>query len=72
MRANIQGVDVIGKAFEREREARFWPVWDRGFTVVRAAVFKCVCCDKERRSEERREPESEVCIRCERAAGFRN
>src|SRR4051812_41273658 len=64
--------DTIGKAFAREREARFWPVWPTGAVVMHAAIFKCVCCDKHRRSDERREPDSEVCIRCERAAGYLN
>lgn len=72
MRANIQVVDRIGRAFARERRAKFWPVWPSGVVVVHAAIFKCVCCDKQRRSDERREPESEVCIRCERAAGYLN
>jgi len=64
--------DTIGKAFAREREARFWPVWQTGVVVMHAAIFKCVCCGKQRRSDERREPKSEVCIRCVRAAGYLN
>jgi len=64
--------DRIGRAFARERKAGFWPVWQPGILLVHAAIFKCVCCGKERRTEDRREPESEVCVRCVRAAGFDN
>ena len=62
---------MIGKAFSREREHRrvLWPPTE--FHSARARVFRCVCCGRPRREEERREPESEVCVRCVRAAGFR-
>jgi len=33
-------------------------------------TFKCVCCGRNRKAEEQREPQSEVCVRCVRAAGF--
>jgi len=72
MNANLQATDRIAKAFAREREARFWPVWQSGVVVVHAAVFKCLCCERQRRNAERREPESEVCIHCVRAAGYWN
>jgi hypothetical protein len=64
--------DAIARAFkrEREREARFWPVWQPDFVVMRPAEFKCVCSARNRKAEERREPESEMCVRCVRAAGF--
>ena len=72
MRANIQAVDRIGRAFARERKAGFWPVWPSGLVVAHAAIFKCVCCGKTRGTRDRREPESEVCTQCMRAAGFNN
>ena len=70
MRANVQAVDRIGKAFAREQEAGRWPVWGPELVIVAPAVFRCVCCGGNRRTEERREPQSEVCVRCVRAAGF--
>ena len=75
MKSGFEGrgvLDRIGRAFAREREARFWPVWPPGVVVMHAAVFKCVCCGKQRRGEDRREPESEVCVQCVRAAGYWN
>jgi hypothetical protein len=62
--------DAIARAFKREREARRWLVWQPEFIVMRPAEFKCVCCGRNRKAEERREPESEVCVRCVRVAGF--
>ena len=61
----------LGAALAREREHRrvLWPPME--FHSARAHVFKCVCCGKPRRVEERREPRSDVCSRCMRAAGFR-
>jgi hypothetical protein len=70
MKANLNAIDRIGRAFQREREARFWPVWQPDFIPLLPATFKCVCCGRNRKTEERREPESEVCVRCVRAAGF--
>jgi hypothetical protein len=67
-----QARDRIGRAFEREREARFWPVWQPEFVPPQPGAFKCVCCGQTRKAEERREPESEVCVRCVRAAGYHN
>ncbi len=68
MKRDLLVTDRIGRAFAREREARFWPVWQPTFSVVHSAVFKCVCCGRQRRAEERRESESEVCVHCVRAA----
>jgi hypothetical protein len=64
--------DPIALAFARERDARRCVVWPLECESVFAHVFKCVCCGKTRPEEERREPESEVCVQCVRAAGFRN
>ena len=72
MRAKPQVLDLIARAFHREREARFWPVWQPDFIRLPPGAFRCVCCGRNRKAEERREPESEVCVRCVRAAGFVN
>jgi hypothetical protein len=72
MRAKPQVLDLIAAAFHRELEARFWPVWQPDFIRLPPGAFKCVCCGRNRKAEERREPESEVCMRCVRAAGFEN
>ena len=72
MNANLQVIDRIGKAFARERKARQWPVWQPVPVPARAREFKCVCCGRSRAAGERREPESEVCVHCVRAAGFQN
>ncbi len=63
-------MDRIARAFEREREHRrvLVPECDSAF----AHVFWCVCCGRLRGEEERREPRSEVCVRCVREAGFWN
>lgn len=62
--------DVLVLAFERER--RHWQLvpWPMEMDAVMAHVFCCVCCGRMRSEEERREPRSLVCMRCERAAGF--
>jgi hypothetical protein len=67
-----EAIDRIGRAFARERDARFWPVWQPEFIKLPPGAFKCVCCGRSRKAEERREPESEVCVQCVRAAGFEN
>jgi len=63
-------VDRLAGAFERERGHRRRPAWPLECYTAAAHVFKCVCCGKTRPDEQRREPDSEVCIRCVRAAGF--
>ena len=64
-------MDRIDRAFERERAARevCWPPEDDS---VWEHVFRCVCCGRSRREELRREPDSEVCVRCVEAAGLWN
>lgn len=47
-------------------------MWQREFSRMRPREFKGVCCGRIRAAEERREPESEVCIHCVRAAAFEN
>jgi hypothetical protein len=62
--------DCLARAFERERWHRrvlYLPV---SFDTARAHVFECVCCGRCRREEDRREPDSEVCIQCVNEAGF--
>lgn len=61
--------DRIAAAFAREREARRC-VAPLEYESALAHVFECACCGRIRREEERREPDSEVCVRCVRAAGF--
>jgi hypothetical protein len=64
--------DPIALAFAREREARRYLPWPMEQDSVHWHVFRCVCCGKVRSDEERREPESEVCVRCVGEAGFVN
>jgi len=58
---------AVGRELENERVPFLTPECD----TVWAHVFRCVCCGRLRGDQERREPASEVCIRCVRAAGFR-
>ena len=64
--------DRIAQALGREQEHRRVPFLVPECDTVWAHVFRCVCCGRLRGEQERREPESEVCIRCVRDAGFRN
>jgi hypothetical protein len=68
----MKTTDVIGRAFAREREAKFWPVWQPEFVRLPPGAFRCVCCGRTRRADQRREPQSEVCVHCVRDAGFWN
>jgi len=63
-------LDLIAKAFERERENQRLRAPERD--SVWNHVFRCVCCGKVLDERERREPRSEVCVRCVREAGFFN
>jgi hypothetical protein len=63
-------VDRLGRAFAREREHRRVLLLPLEYDCVLAHVFKCACCGRTRREEERREPDSEVCLSCVRDAGF--
>jgi hypothetical protein len=67
-----EGGDRIAQAFERERGHRRRPPWPLEFDTVWAHVFRCECCGRLRREEQRREPGSVICIRCVRDAGFLN
>lgn len=40
--------------------------------AVWARAFRCVCCGRLRGDQERREPASEVCVRCVHEAGYLN
>lgn len=62
--------DRIARAIERERELRRVELPEHD--GVWAHVFRCVCCGRLRGEQERREPNSGVCIRCVREAGFWN
>ncbi len=62
--------DRIAQAFRREREHARIPRWPPELDTVWAHVFRCECCGRLRHEEERREPRSEICIRCVRDAGF--
>lgn len=63
--------DRITRAFRRERGDGM-PRLKPECETVWAHVFRCVCCGRLRDERERREPASEVCIRCVREAGFDN
>ncbi len=62
--------DQIARAVAREAEHLRAVVPERG--GVMDCVFRCVCCGQVRGDEERREPDSEVCVRCVEDAGFWN
>lgn len=64
--------DRIAAAFERERGDRTFPRRPLECDTTYAHVFRCVCCGRKRREEDRREPNSEVCIQCVEEAGFLN
>jgi len=63
-------MDLLQRAVERERNHKLPLRWALEQDSVWDHVFACVCCERVRGEEERREPRSEVCIRCVRAAGF--
>jgi hypothetical protein len=63
-------LDRLQRALERERGHRRLPRWPLEHDSVFKHVFTCECCGRQRREEDRREPRSEVCIQCVRAAGF--
>jgi hypothetical protein len=65
-------LDRIARAVEREREHQRVPRLPMECDGVLAHVFQCVCCGRVRGDQERREPNSEVCIRCVVDAGFWN
>lgn len=44
--------------------------WPMECETAAEHVSRCVGCERLRREEDRREPESEVCVQCEREAGF--
>jgi hypothetical protein len=60
----------IARAVAREREHRRVNT-PEGETVL-DHTFQCVCCGGWRGDEERREPDSEVCLLCVEDAGFWN
>jgi hypothetical protein len=61
--------DPITKALARNREAASYVRFPEGECWV-DHVFQCVCCRRMRPNRQRRERDSEVCVMCERAAGF--
>jgi hypothetical protein len=64
--------DRIARAFAREREHTRVPLLPMEFDCVLAHVFRCACCNRVRDEKERREPESNLCLRCVREAGWEN
>ena len=64
--------DRLRAAFEREREHQRRPRWPLEMEATWIHVFRCVCCNRRRREEHRREPRSEVCVFCVREAGLEN
>jgi hypothetical protein len=70
MKTNHKDLDPIGRAVARESEHKRIVPLPLEFDCVLAHVFKCVCCGRTRREEDRREPASEVCAGCVRFAGF--
>jgi hypothetical protein len=62
--------DPLKRATERERSHRRVVGFSLNRYATRAEVFRCVCCEKLRRVEDRREADSEVCIHCVNEAGF--
>jgi len=62
--------DRIARAVRREREHQQVRLLE--CDSVAEHVFRCVCCGCVRGDQERREPASEVCMRCVRDAGFWN
>lgn len=66
------GGDAITRAFEREREHARIPRWPPEYDTVWAHVFRCDCCGRVRREEDRREPRSEICVYCVLAAELPN
>ena len=63
-------LDRIAQAVRREREHQQVRLLE--CDSVAEHVFRCVCCGKVRGDQERREPNSEVCVRCVKDAGFWN
>ncbi len=61
--------DPITRAFARERAAGVYANWQVRERAV-GLEFKCVCCERTRPGRERREPGSQVCVRCVQEAGF--
>jgi hypothetical protein len=66
----LSGGDALTAAVERERERV--PGWPPEVESVFDHVFMCVCCGRTLGDEKRREPDSEVCLRCVEEAGFWN
>lgn len=62
--------DPLTRAVAREREHARVGVPER--EAVWARAFRCVCCGRLRGDQERREPRSEVCMRCVHEAGYWN
>ncbi len=61
--------DPITRAFARERAAGVYANWQARERAA-GVEFKCVCCERTRPGRERREPGSQVCVRCVQEAGF--
>jgi hypothetical protein len=62
--------DCIALAFARERAWRQVRVQPVAHECAFKHTFQCVCCGRRRSKQERQSADSEVCMRCVRAAGF--
>ena len=65
-------LDRMASAIQRERDHRRVPVPVPECESAWVHTFECVCCGKVREEKRRREPDSEVCVFCEREAGIFN
>ena len=68
----VKVMDRLQVAFERERDHRRQPRWPLEMEAAWLHSFRCVCCNRLRPEEHRREQASEVCVFCVREAGMEN
>ena len=61
--------EFLFKALKRDRELQR-PAWPMELHSSYDHVFRCELCNRLRRDEQRREPDSEICIKCVEEAGF--
>lgn len=61
-------MDALAKSIERNREFLRIVIPER--SCVWAQVFYCCVCKKQRPVEQRRDRNSDVCVKCVAAAGF--
>ena len=61
--------DLLAVATAREREFRR-PFRAPEIDSFLTHVFRCVVCNRIRPDEQRREPQSRICVKCVQEAGF--